>query len=70
MVSTADNLRRGITSSSILDVCVVCRRERETIDLLFIHCGVAYCISYHFTKQCGLCWLLASAISILAKPWA
>ena len=38
-VSMADNLRKnGLTDSSISDVCVMCRKELETINHLFLHC--------------------------------
>lgn len=39
-ISTADLLRRGLLSKTISDTCCMCRREVETIDLLFIHCNI------------------------------
>lgn len=34
---TVDNLRRGMLSKAISDMCVLCGKERETTDHLFLH---------------------------------
>eukprot|EP00268_Persea_americana_P007641 TRINITY_DN12894_c0_g1_i5.p1 TRINITY_DN12894_c0_g1~~TRINITY_DN12894_c0_g1_i5.p1 ORF type:complete len:144 (-),score=13.18 TRINITY_DN12894_c0_g1_i5:118-549(-) len=52
-ISTADILRRrGFTSGS--DTCCFCRRERESIDYLFIQCDVASFIWGYFLKVSGV----------------
>ena len=56
-ISTTDNLRRrGLLSESISDICCLCRRKRESIDHLFIHCEIALTIWGHFLKRmrCGM----------------
>lgn len=46
-VSTADMLRRGITSDGISDNCVMCRSMEETTNHLFIHCEITSSIWSH-----------------------
>lgn len=39
----ADNLRRkGISSKAIPDICLLCGKERETVDFLFLHCELCF----------------------------
>lgn len=52
--------------SNILDVCVMCRKEGEKIDHLFIHCEVVSLIWCHFINKCGLSWCNPNAISEMA----
>lgn len=33
-------LRRGLTSEEISDLCELCNKERESVDHVFLHCGV------------------------------
>ena len=39
---------------SITDTCCLSRRERESIDHLFIHCSLTSSIWGHFLNLCGV----------------
>ena len=56
-VSTADNLRRrAFASKAISDLCVMCRKGRETVDHLFVHCEFAHSLWCRLLVQCGIFW--------------
>ena len=40
--STVDNLRRGLTSNNNSNTCVMCSKEEEFVDNLFLQCEVAF----------------------------
>lgn len=51
-VSTADNLRRRcIALEKPSGMCVLCRRVREDINHLFLHCEFAHFLWFHFLKS-------------------
>lgn len=54
---------------SITDTCCLCRRERESIDHLFIHCSVTSSIWGHFLNLCGVAWCFLGSLSGLVKAW-
>ena len=68
-ISTADILRRGLTSDNISDTCCHCRRERESIDHLFIQCHVASFIWVYFLNVSGVSWCLPRSLPILFEAW-
>ena len=64
---TLDNVRkRGIV---VINRCCMCESEGESIDHLFLHCGVA-CILWNaiFTRF-GLCWVMPSSVKELYATW-
>lgn len=68
-ISTTDVLRRGLTSDIISDTCRLCGREMESIDHLFIHCGVASSIWRYFLNECGVSWCFPGSLAMLFEAW-
>ena len=51
-ISTVNNLRRrGILSEAILDICVLCGKEEESINHLFMHCDSATYVWRFFYQE-------------------
>ena len=67
-ISTADILR-GLTSDNILDICYLCRGERESIDHWFIHCDTASFIWGYLLKVSGVSRCLSGTLPILFQGW-
>ena len=59
-ISTAENLRRGLLSESISDICCLRKRKRESMDHLFIHNEMASTIWGHSLKNAA--WNGASQV--------
>ena len=54
---TVDNLRRGIVFIEALsDICVLCGKERETINHLFLHCEFSSFLWCHVICRSGVQW--------------
>ena len=53
-ISTTDNLRRGLMSIDISDICCLCRREMESVNHLFLHWHIASFIWRYLLKACGV----------------
>lgn len=51
-VSTTDVLgRKGLSLETISELCVLCGKEMETIDHLFLHCEFAFSLWCYFLKR-------------------
>ena len=69
-VSTADNLRiRGLTTSNISDICVMCQEEEETINHLFLLCKSATAVWNHLFPRCGIAWCYPRSIGEAGEAW-
>ena len=70
-ISTANNLRRrGILWNSILDTCIICGKERESIDHLLLHCKVTSYLWFYFINLCGVFWYFPGTLaSLVAWVW-
>lgn len=65
-ISTTDVLRRGLMSDIISDTFRLCWKEMESIDHLFIHCGVASSIWRYFLNECGVSWCFPGSLAMLS----
>ena len=61
--------RRGLTSANFLDICVMCQKEEETINHLFLHCEFVANIWSHFIARCGVAWCCPESIVQAAQYW-
>ena len=69
-ISTVDNFRRrGLTTSSISDTCVMCHIKEESVNHLFLHCEVAVGVWGHFIGRCGVAWCCPEKIAVAAESW-
>eukprot|EP00268_Persea_americana_P000277 TRINITY_DN10107_c0_g1_i2.p1 TRINITY_DN10107_c0_g1~~TRINITY_DN10107_c0_g1_i2.p1 ORF type:complete len:112 (-),score=12.99 TRINITY_DN10107_c0_g1_i2:315-650(-) len=51
----ADNLRRReLGLKAISDLCVLCGKEMESIDHLFIHCKFSHSLRCSLLRRCGV----------------
>ena len=68
-ISLANNfIRRGLTATSISDVCVLCHRE-ERVNRLFLHCELATYVWGHFLCRYRVVWCCVERIADVAKSW-
>ena len=64
---TLDNVRkRGIV---VINRCCMCESEGESIDHLFLHCGVARILWNALFTRFGLCWVMPGSIKELYATW-
>lgn len=67
-VSTVNNIkRRGLMSNNISFTCVMCRRDGESVDQLFLHCKVAVSIWSSFIERCGVAWCCPKNATVVAE---
>jgi hypothetical protein len=68
-ILTKDNFRKRHVI--VIDKCCVCRRNRESVDHLFLHCAVACALWSVFLRRFGLSWVMSSrVVNLLAgKTW-
>lgn len=69
-VTTADNLRRGLSSEAISDFYSLCREGMETVDHLFLHRRVSSSLWRDFGQRCSLSWCLSDSISAMFEAWS
>lgn len=67
MVSMANNLRRGLSSEVISITCLLCKKEREMVNHLFVHCEFSSLVQSCFLEKCGLPWYIPRLMANLFK---
>lgn len=67
MVSTANNLRRGLSSEVISITCLLCKKEREMVNHLFVHCEFSSLVQSCFLEKCGVHWYIPRLMESLFK---
>ena len=68
--STTDNLRRrGLDSAAVSNLCVLCGKDNETIDHLFVHCKFSYSLWCRLLAWCGVLWSFPKSLVGLSKAW-
>lgn len=69
-VSTADVLRRrGLSLGTIFKLCVLCNKDMETIDHLFLHYEFAFSLWCRFLKMSGILQCLPGSLERLFEAW-
>lgn len=69
-ISTTNNLRRkGLTSSTITDTCVMYHKELEPVNHLLLHCEITAGVWGHFIGRCGVDWCCPEKIVEAAESW-
>lgn len=69
-VSIVENLcRRGILLDGSSDICVLCGREREVIDCLFVHYEFARFIWCLVLDKSGVSWCMPSSVATVFEAW-
>ena len=53
----------------ILDWCCMCKKGRETVDHLFLHCPFAWEIWSMVFDLFGVCWVMPCSILELLECW-
>lgn len=70
-VSTMDNLRRrGLASGAISNLCVLGRKEMETVDHLFIHCQFSHTLWCSFLLRCVVLWCSLGTLVGTIEAWS
>lgn len=56
-------------SYSFSDMCCFCVRERESVDHIFLHLGLASYIWGYFFKKCNVAWCTPISLGELTEAW-
>lgn len=62
-------MKRGLTLVCILDICVMCGKEEEKVDHLFLHCEEEVSVWSSFIGRCSLAWCCPKDIADAAMSW-
>lgn len=67
-VSRKDNLqRRGLSLEESSGLCVICDKEREDINPLFLHCALfLWC---RFLASSSVSWCVPKSVALLVESW-
>ncbi|XXG89386.1 hypothetical protein AAC387_Pa12g1396 [Persea americana] len=69
-ISTTDNLwKRGLTSSTIIDTCVMCHKELELVNHLLLHYEFTFNVWGYFIGRCGVDWCCNGKIANAIESW-
>jgi len=66
-ICTMDNLRKRYII--IVDKCCLCKRDRESVDHLFLHCDVAYALWANIFNCFGKSWVMPRRLFDLFACW-
>jgi hypothetical protein len=66
-ILTIDNLRRR--GMIVVNRCWLCESDRESVDHLLLHCGVANALWNVVFSRLGLCWVMPSSVRELFACW-
>lgn len=51
------------------DVCVLCGREKEDIDHLFVYCPFVHFLWCRFLKISGISWCMPLSVALVFEAW-
>jgi hypothetical protein len=66
-ILTGDNLRKRHVI--VVDRCCMCKRSRESVDHLLLHCDVAYAMWSAIFSRFGLSWVMPLRVLDLFACW-
>jgi len=66
-ILTADNLRKRKIIT--VDRCYLCKRDRETVDHLLLHCDVATTLWNYVFSRFGMSWVMPRRVVDLFVCW-
>jgi hypothetical protein len=59
-IPTIDNLRRRVMI--VINRCWLCESDKESVDHLLLHCGVANALWNVIFSRFGLCWVMPGSV--------
>lgn len=58
-----------LTTKANSDICLLCEKERETIDYFFVHSGFTYSLWCRFIGHSGVGWCFPNSLAGLFQAW-
>lgn len=53
----------------MINRCVLCKREEESVDHIFIHCIMAQRVWCFFLSRLGIAWVFPNHFKFLLSVW-
>lgn len=74
---TKDNLNQSICKRKEMSIymeesskfCALCKREKENIDHLFVHCEFTQFLWCRFQKMTGISWCMPRSVALVFEAW-